>query len=71
MFTTPHTLKVNIHDNYIYCLIVENDDTTRDFYLINSELGDPVYMFTCKADDDQHAAHLARVNAILYTPDNW
>ena len=55
----------------IYCLIVSNDDETRDFYLINENYGDPVFMFGCKAEDDTHAAEIAYSNYDVYIPEEW
>ena len=58
----------------IKVLIVPNEtwgEGFRDFYLINEKMGDPVYMFGCKAETDREAAHLAHANAIDYTPLSW
>ena len=70
-YTTPHTIRVDIIQGLIHCLIVSENDNYRSFYLINDTMGDPVYMFSCAAIDDNHAVMLALGNAEDYIPAQW
>lgn len=71
VYTTPHTVRVEIVPEKIHCLIVTGADNVKDFYLINKSFGDPVYMFGMKTDTDTESAEIAIANAADYIPPQW
>ena len=71
IYTTPHTIRVEIIPEKIHCLVVTGANDVRSFYLIHEEYGDPVFMFACKAVNDADAAAMAAANAADYIPNDW
>ena len=70
VYTTPHTVRVEIKKS-IHCLIVTGTNNYKQFYLVNDEYGDPVFMFACKTENDTESAAMAIANAESYIPEDW
>ena len=71
VYTTPHTVRVEIIPGKIHCLIVTGTENVKSFYLINELCGDPVYMFSCTTNSDTESAEMAIANAADYMPQQW
>lgn len=71
VYTTLHAVRVEIVPGKIHCLIVTGANDHKSFYLIHELYGDPVYMFSCKTNDDTESAEMAIANAPDYIPQQW
>lgn len=57
-------------DGAVYALITSNDGLS-EFYLINIDCGDPVYMFGIQTASNRELQEIAERNAESYIPEEW
>lgn len=74
--SNPYALRIEIDPGRIYALVVSESSPVpgpdvKSFYLINTEYGDPVFMFSCETESDEISFDLVRLNYIVYIPEEW
>lgn len=71
IYTTPHAVRVEIIPDQVHCIILTGKNNAKSFYLINENVGDPVFMFACETGSDAESAEIAIANAADYMPPEW
>lgn len=71
IYENINAIKVPVTVDGVVYVLITSDDGLSEFYLINSNCGDPVYMFGIQTASNRELQEIAERNAESYLPEEW